>query len=82
MLERRRQFRHRTYLGALVSLGSKLGFMDCVVRNLSVDGAMIEFDKRRVLPQRFELKIRNGQERFRGVVIWRENQRAGVLFSR
>jgi len=82
MPERRKQFRHRTYLGALVSLGSKLGCMDCLVRNLSDDGAMIEFDERRVLPQRFELKIRNGQERFRGVVIWRENQRAGVLFSR
>ena len=82
MLERRKQFRHRTYLGALVFLGSKLGGMDCLVRNFSDDGAMIEFDERRILPQRFELRIRNRQERFRAVMIWRGNQRAGVLFSR
>ena len=82
VLERRKRFRHRTYLGALVSLGSKLGSMDCLVRNLSDDGAMIEFDERRILPQRFELRIRNRQERFRAVIIWRETQKAGVLFSR
>ena len=82
MLERRKQLRHRTYLGALVSLSSKLGGMDCLVRNLSDDGAMIEFDERRVLPRRFELRIHDRQQRFRAVMIWRENQRAGLLFSR
>jgi PilZ domain len=82
MIERRTSFRQRTYLGASISSGPKRGAMDCLVRNLSVDGALIEFDDRRVLPQHFEVKIRNRQRRFRAVMIWRQNQRAGVLFSR
>lgn len=80
MEERRKTFRGRTYLGGQVAFDNSRSAADCLVRNLSPEGAKIVFSAPTAIPNEFELTIpRKGDSR--GVrVVWRDENEAGVVF--
>jgi hypothetical protein len=76
MTERRAVPRHRTYLKGVLSFQNGSASEDCVVRNLSESGALIELPHPHA-PETFELAI-SGRARASARVVWRNGGRFGV----
>jgi len=55
--------------------------VNCVVRNLSVTGAMIEVQTSDVIPREIILDILGRGARFPCHVVWRHYRRLGVAFD-
>jgi DeoR/GlpR family transcriptional regulator of sugar metabolism len=58
--ERRSQKRHRVLKGAIIRFNKGYGAFECVVRNLSENGAKLTFGETSAVPAAFELKIAGG----------------------
>jgi hypothetical protein len=81
MEERRANARSRTYLGAEIAFNNPYSTFDCLVRNVSRNGATLELGHTVGTPGAFELTIhREGAPRACRV-IWRSSTRLGVEFS-
>lgn len=79
--ERRSQPRHRVLKGAIIRFNKGYGAFECVVRNLSENGAKLTFGETSAVPAAFELKIA-GDERMREAHIrWRSLDSVGVSFA-
>jgi hypothetical protein len=79
--ERRSQKRHRVLKGAIIRFNKGYGAFECVVRNLSENGAKLTFGGTSAIPAAFELKIA-GDERMREArVRWRSPDSVGVSFA-
>ena len=80
MQERRKNNRHRTYLGGRISFNRHCSTMDCLVRNLSPDGAKVTFVNTVLVPKEFDLTITQRAQTLRARMIWRQCGEAGVVF--
>jgi hypothetical protein len=76
--ERRRAQRHRTLKAGKIVL-HHTSVIDCTIRNLSPEGALIIVDNAATLPAEFDLKF-DGETR-RCTVAWRRLGRLGVKFG-
>lgn len=81
MAERRQSGRHRSFLRGLVSFDSKHGALDCIIRDLSDDGARIVFSESVALPESLELRIPQKQQTLRARVSWRHGDEVGLDFG-
>jgi hypothetical protein len=77
MQERRKIERQRTFLGALIVFNERTSSMECVVRNLSSEGARLSFDETQTIPERFELTIRRKKSTRCARIAWRGPTEAG-----
>ena len=80
MQDRRKNPRRRTYLGAQIAYNQRSSVMDCVVRNISGDGAKLAFTNTGAVPDEFDLSVPQNARTFRAKVIWRRTEEAGVAF--
>jgi hypothetical protein len=80
MEDRRKFHRDRTYIGASVVFNNRYSMLDCLVRNLSPDGAKIVFSSATPLPGEFDVMIRHKGDSRRARVTWRNETEAGILF--
>ena len=79
MQDRRKTTRRRTYIGGQIAFNRRSSLMDCLVRNISAEGAKLVFTQTATVPQEFDLSLH--QERvFRARVVWRRADEAGVAF--
>lgn len=77
----RRSPRRRAFMRATIFHPSQAGHLDCVVRNLSQDGALLELPRARELPLVFSLRL-EGESKLRFChVAWHSDNRLGVEFS-
>jgi hypothetical protein len=81
MQEQRQNHRGRTYLGAEIGFNRQISPVDCLVRNLSPRGAMLQLDQVSAIPKSFELKIPSKAESYRAQVVWQKLGKAGVVFE-
>ena len=81
MIERRREPRQRSILGATVVFGRRHCAMDCVVRNISAHGALIVFPHSAIIPRELGIHIPHREETYSAKVIWRRHDRAGLALS-
>jgi PilZ domain len=81
MLDRRKLHRDRTYLGGLIAFDYRGSALECLVRNLSEDGAKVVFSDGAAVPAEFELTIHRKGESRRAQVVWRDETQAGIRFS-
>jgi hypothetical protein len=81
MKERRRIPRTRTYLGGLVAFNERCSTMECLVRNMSRDGAKLVFGGAAEIPAEFDIMIRKRGESRRAQIVWRMEAEAGVSFE-
>lgn len=81
MLDRRREHRGRTYLGGRVAFNNRWCTIDCLVRNMSRDGAKLEFVNPVLVPDELDLIIPSRGDSRRVQVVWRRPTTLGVSFA-
>jgi hypothetical protein len=79
--ERRRAVRTRTLIGGKVIFNQRQSTLDCTVRNLSEDGALLVFPDSVALPELFELYFPLKRESRMVRSRWRDAERIGVSFA-
>ena len=80
MEERRRAQRHRTLKAGRIVIDQNSSALDCIVRNLSSNGALLLVSSLAV-PDRFELLFSANRARHECRVAWRAMDRVGVEFK-
>jgi hypothetical protein len=80
MEERRKLHRGRTYLGGRIVFNNRCSTLDCLVRNLSQDGAKVVFSHAVAVPGEFDVAIHRKGESRRARVVWRDETHAGIRF--
>ncbi|MGD0633428.1 MAG: PilZ domain-containing protein [Beijerinckiaceae bacterium] len=80
MQQRRREHRGRTYLGSRIAFNNRCSTIDCMVRNMSQNGAKLVFAHPVTCPDEFDLMIPQKGESRRVRIIWRQETEAGIVF--
>src|SRR3982074_2956859 len=70
MKEQRRSDRRRTYLAGRIVFNGRSSTMDCLVRNLSRNGALLEFSEPVIPRHEVDLCILSRAESLRARVVW------------
>jgi hypothetical protein len=79
--ERRHERRQRVLKGALVIFCEHTQVFDCLVRNLSTDGAKLELESTVGIPSEFELLL-HGEARIAPArAVWRTEKDLGINFT-
>jgi hypothetical protein len=81
MHDRRESVRNKVMLGGVAEIGEHGTTRDCIVRNLSDNGATIEFSNVVELPrEQLSLRIARKGRSFMAKVIWWRDNFVGVAF--
>ena len=78
MSDKRRKTRQRTFKGGSIALPT--GTVDCIVRNVSATGALLELKTPALIPNDFELIIKPELTRRSCRVVRRDALALGVSF--
>ena len=81
MGERRGNSRQKSFLRGCIYFNKRRSSMDCLIRDLSDDGARIIFSHTVNVPDVVELYIPQKDETVRARVKWRRGDEVGVDFS-
>lgn len=79
--ERRSQPRQRVLKGAIIRFNKGYGALECVVRNLSENGARLTFGETTAVPGSFDLKIAGDGGVREARVRWRTPDSVGVSLA-
>ena len=79
MPEKRANARHRVLKAATIEFGG--GAIDCMVRNMSDAGAMLDLATAAEIPELFTLTVRADGHRTLCRLVWRNTKRIGVAFE-
>lgn len=82
MEDRRKGQRGPTYLAAQIAFNGRASTIDCLVKNLSSQGAKIAFGDGVAIPVEFDVTIRRRAETRRARIMWRNETQAGIHFLR
>lgn len=82
MEERRHTPRHRTFLQGRVFYNGRRQSADCIIRELTDEGARLSFTDPVALPHAFELHIPNRDQTIRVETIWNHGTDVGVSYVR
>ena len=82
MDERRHTPRHRTFLQGRVFYNNRRQSADCIIRELTDDGARLSFTDPVALPHAFELHIPNRDQTLRVETAWNHGTDVGVSFGK
>jgi hypothetical protein len=81
MKERRGLVRHKTFMKGRIYFNNRLSSMDCIVRDVTDNGARLEFSENVTLPEAFELYLPTRNEYFRAHIEWRKGNQLGVSWG-
>ena len=79
MIENRNSLRHRTFKTGSITLPH--GIVECLIRNMSDNGALLEFLQPPLLPDEFTVLIKPEMTKRQSHVKWRNKLRVGVEFE-
>jgi hypothetical protein len=80
MRDRRESVRDKVFLGGVAEIDQAGSRMDCVVRNFSDNGACVEFDSAKPIPEQVNLTISRKGRSYLARAIWRQANRVGLAF--
>lgn len=80
MEERRQAQRLRTYLAGQINFHARCSRLECLVRNMSLNGARLIFPRPAAIPDTFNVAIPQRNEIRRARIIWRNEKEAGIEF--
>lgn len=80
MSERRQLPRSRVYYGGSVAFNDRNSTLACVVRNVSLRGARIEFESAALLPDHVDFEVARKAISCSARMVWRDDKAAGVEF--
>jgi PilZ domain len=78
LVERRAATRHRSYKSGKLVFNDNKSVLDCIIRNLSQAGALLEIPAVATVPEEFDLHADGGVRRCK--VLWRRPNRMGIKF--
>ncbi|MGB8817034.1 MAG: PilZ domain-containing protein [Rhizobiaceae bacterium] len=78
--ERRGEHRRRILKGAVLQFNNGFGSLECVLRNLSSDGARVSMAQTTGVPTRFKLAIAGEKTPIEAIVRWRNARDMGLGF--
>lgn len=81
MGERRRSARQKSFLRGCVYFNKRRGAVDCLIRDISSEGARIIFSDTVNVPDVVELYIPQKEQTLRARVQWRHGDEVGLSFS-
>jgi hypothetical protein len=70
----------RSYLGGRISYGNGSCVVDCLVRNYSEEGVLLDLSNIATMPSSFDLDIVRKDVRMHAQMVWRTVDRMGVRF--
>lgn len=79
--ERRQQTRNRTFIGAQIIFNQRQSTLDCTIRNLSDQGALLVLSDAVATPDLFELYVPQKRESRMVRARWHDGARKGVEFT-
>jgi hypothetical protein len=79
-VEHRTQVRHRTLKAGKIVFNHRSSVVDCMVRNLSLDGACLHVPSTVGIPDDFDLLIEPDRSARICRVAWKDESRIGVAF--
>jgi hypothetical protein len=77
--EKRKEPRHRCYLGGRVEFNQRRMVLPCIVRNRSAQGMLVVVQGARALPMTFDLVLPEKAEAHRAEIAWRTADLMGVI---
>lgn len=80
MSDRRKTLRNRTRLGGVIAFNHRSCTLDCLVRDMSADGAKIIIESTVSLPGEFDIMIKHKGDSRRARMIWRDLTQVGIVF--
>ncbi|MFL6797750.1 MAG: PilZ domain-containing protein [Xanthobacteraceae bacterium] len=80
MSERRGSTRQKSFLRGCVYFNNKRSAIDCLVRDVSAEGARLIFSEAVSVPDRIDLHIPQKDETLTAHVEWRHGDEIGVAF--
>ena len=78
--ERRASPRQRRLKGGKIVFNSKMSIIDCVVRDVSAQGARLLVASSIGIPDQFDLRMNRRGANHRSKVAWRSEDQIGVRF--
>jgi len=75
---RRDKPRLRSFMAATVLYNNGQSTLDCVIRNISEDGAKLALPAEVALPDRFDLAVPQRNKTYRATMAWRRGGEVGV----
>jgi hypothetical protein len=79
--ERRTLLRKRSFLQGRLYFNNRRSSLDCLVRDISSQGAKLKVSDSIAIPEMVELHIPNKDETYRAKVQWRTGLEIGVTFE-
>ncbi len=80
MAERRRTPRQKSFLRGCIYFNKRRGAVECLIRDLSEQGARVIFSDAVSVPDMVELYIPQKEQTLRAHVQWRRGDEAGLAF--
>jgi len=80
MGERRRSVRQKSFLRGCVYFNKRRGALDCLIRDISSEGARIIFSETVSVPDIVDLYIPQKEQTVRARVQWRHGDEIGLAF--
>ena len=80
MQDRRQSVRDKVLLGGVAEIPEIGSTMDCVVRNISEQGACVKFDSATKLPEQINLTVARKGRSFLSHLIRRQANKVGLAF--
>lgn len=81
MDERRASPRQKSLLKGRIYFNNRMSSIDCVIRDISAEGARLQFSSTVATPEVVELYIPNKDQTLRAQVRWRKTDELGVVFA-
>jgi hypothetical protein len=81
MRERRQQPRQRVLKGAVIFFNKGRSSVDCTVRNLTKIGARVVLESTNLVPDQFEVLVKQEKRLYSAETIWRDSTDIGVRFT-
>jgi len=80
-VERRRTPRQKSFLRGMIYFNNRRNAVDCLIRDISPNGARLIFSDAVTTPDVLDLYIPQKEQTLRVHVVWRHGQEAGVAFA-
>ncbi len=79
--ERRAERRKRVLKGATITFNRGYGALQCVVRNMTENGAMLAFGETAGIPAKFDIRLGEDGELRKARICWRRPELVGIEFD-
>jgi hypothetical protein len=81
MKERRRDARRRSLLSGRIVFDEHRCTFDCMIRNVSLHGAMVVLSAAFRMPENFDVALSDRDETHHATLMWRRGQSAGLALA-